>query len=199
MSAGAKQIDRLDHQLRFLAAAQQLNRVLRRSVIGDAPRRENAAEHSWHVALMALVLVEHAADEVDLSRVVAMLLVHDVVEVDAGDTFVYDPAAKQDQEEREVAAADRLFALLPEPTAATLRSLWDEFEASSTAEARFAKALDRFQPVLMNWSGDGSGWRKHAIDALDVLEINRPIAHGAPALWQRVEAMVAEAQSAGSL
>ena len=192
--------DRLDRQLRFLAEAQQLNRVLRRTVVGDdAPRRENTAEHSWHVALMALVLAEHAAEEVDLSRLVAMLLVHDVVEVDAGDTFVYDAAAKQDQEERERAAADRLFALLPEPTAGQLRALWDEFEAGMSPEAGFAKALDRFQPVLMNWSGDGAGWRKHAIDARDVLEVNRPIATGAPTLWRRLEAMVTEARSAGSL
>ena len=192
--------DRLDRQIRFLAEAQQLNRVLRRTVVGDAaPRRENTAEHSWHVALMALVLAEHAAEEVDLSRVVAMLLVHDVVEVDAGDTFVYDAAAKQDQEERERVAADRLFALLPEPAAGQLRALWDEFEAGMSPEASFAKALDRFQPVLMNWSGDGAGWRKHAIDALDVLEVNRPIATGAPTLWRRLEAMVTEARSAGSL
>jgi len=191
--------DRLDAQIRFLSEAQCLTGVLRRSVVGDSPRRENAAEHSWHVALMAVVLAEHAAEEVNLSRVLAMLLVHDVVEVDAGDTFVYDAAAKRGQEERERAAADRLFALLPEPTAGQLRTLWDEFEAGASAEAKFAKALDRFQPVLMNWRGDGAGWRKHAIAAQDVLEVNRPIAAGAPTLWERVEAMVAEAQSAGSL
>ena len=191
--------DRLERQIRFLLEAQRLNQVLRHSVVGDSPRRENAAEHSWQVALMAVVLVEHAGEEVDLSRVVAMLVVHDVVEVDAGDTFVYDTDAKRDQAKRERAAADRLFALLPEPTGGQLRALWDEFEDASTAEARFAKAIDRFQPVLTNWSGDGAGWRKHAIDADDVLRINQPIAVGAPSLWQRVKAMVAEARSSGSL
>ena len=191
--------DRLNSQIRFLMEAQKLNQVLRRSVVGDTPRRENSAEHSWHVALMAMVLAEHAIEPVDVSRVVAMLLVHDIVEVHAGDTFVYDAKAKQDQGERERAAADRLFPLLPAPTADEFRALWDEFEAAATPEARFAVAIDRLQPVLMNWSGDGGGWRKHQIDAGRVLDINRPISAGSAALWRRVEAMVAEAHTSGSL
>jgi putative hydrolase of HD superfamily len=177
----------------------RLKQVLRRSVTGEPSRRENSAEHSWHVALMAVVLAEHAAASIDLLRVVKMLLIHDIVEVDAGDTFIYDSASKLQQHERELLAAERIFPLLPAAAAGELHGLWLEFEAAESAEARFAKALDRLQPILLNWQSGGAGWRKHRITAAQVAEINRPIATGAPGLWHTVTTIIEDALGSGAL
>ena len=129
----------------------------RRTTIVGGGRRENSAEHSWHLALFALVLAEHADEPVDVARVVTMLLLHDLVEVDAGDTFIYDEDGLASKAEREAAAADRLFGLLPDDQGTGLRALWEEFEARQTPDARFAAALDRLQPVLLNDANDGGG------------------------------------------
>src|SRR5215472_12194668 len=141
----------LDSQVGFLLEADRLKTVLRQSLITDRSRRENSAEHSWHLALMALVLAEHAPPGTDLGRVGAMLVLHDLVEIDAGDLFLYaDAAAHARQEVAERAAADRLFAILPTAQAAAMRALWEELEERRTPEARFARALDRLQPMLLN-------------------------------------------------
>ena len=140
-------MDPLDSQLRFVLEADRLKSVLRRSTLNDGSRRENSAEHSWHLALMALVLGEHAPPGSDLSKVSAMVVLHDLVEIDAGDLYVYaDEAAQRRQAVAERAAADRLFGLLPAEQGAALRALWDEFEQRITPEARFARALDRLHP-----------------------------------------------------
>ncbi len=150
----------LDSQLRFLLEADRLKGVLRQSPIIDGSRRENSAEHSWHLALMSLVLGEYAPAGTDLSRVTAMTVVHDLVEIDAGDLFVYAGAeAQARQEEAERAAADRLFGLLPAGQAAEFRALWNEFEERRTPEAKFARALDRLQPMLANYQLGGGTWR----------------------------------------
>ena len=162
---------RLAQQLAFLLEIDQLKHVLRQSPVADGSRAENTAEHSWHLALCALVLAEHANEPVDVAKVVTMLLIHDLVEIDAGDTFIYathgQPArqAADQQAAAEQAAADRIFALLPPEQAATLRALWDEFEAKTTAEARFAKAVDRLQPMLLNRASGGGSWKTHGITA----------------------------------
>jgi putative hydrolase of HD superfamily len=149
----------LDSQLHFLLEADQLKAVLRQSTLIDVSRRENSAEHSWHLALMALVLQGHAPAGTDISRVVAMVLLHDLVEIDAGDLFAYaGPQAQARQEAAEHAAADRIFALLPPPQAAAFRALWDEFEERRTPEAKFARALDRLQPMLANYETGGGTW-----------------------------------------
>jgi len=152
-------MDPLDSQLRFVLEADRLKSVLRRSTLNDGSRRENSAEHSWHLALMALVLGEHAPRGTDLAKVSAMVVLHDLVEIDAGDLYVYaDEAAQRRQAVAERAAADRLFGLLPPEQGAAFRALWDEFEQRITPEARFARALDRLQPLIANYEAGGKTW-----------------------------------------
>ncbi len=166
--------DRLAQQMAFIIEIDQLKTVLRRTLIADGSRLENSAEHSWHLAMAALVLAEHSDEPVDLPRVLKMLLVHDIVEIDAGDTFYYDEAGRQDKDEREQRAADRLFGLLPDDQKAELRAYWDEFEARQTAEARFANALDRLMPLIHNTLNDGHTWRKNRI-SLEQVWVNTDI------------------------
>jgi putative hydrolases of HD superfamily len=190
----------LDRQLRFLREADRLKSVLRQSHIIDGSRRENSAEHSWHLALMGLVLQEYAPAGTDLSRVTGMLLVHDLVEIDAGDLFVYaGPRAQARQEAAERAAADRLFALLPGPQASELRGLWDEFEERRTPEARFARALDRLQPMLANYQLGGGTWQEHAISADQVLDKVALIEDGSPRLGSFARDLVLSAVEQGFL
>jgi putative hydrolase of HD superfamily len=192
--------DSLRRQFTFLAEIDRLKTVLRRTALVDRSRFENSAEHSWHVTLMAIVLAEHAPPGIDLAHVVRMLLVHDVVEVDAGDTFAYDATANAGKAARERAAADRLFALLPPDQGASLRSWWEEFEQGETREARFANALDRFAGLLQNWAGgDGGTWRQHAVTREAVLKRMEPIREGAPGLWPFVTCVVEAAAEAGAL
>ncbi len=184
----------LAQQIRFLVETDQLKRVLRRTSIVGNHRRENSAEHSWQLTLMALVLAEHAAAPgLDQLKVLKMLVVHDLVEIDAGDTFVYDKAGVEDQEEREERAAERIFGLLPAETGAELRALWDEFEARESPEAKFAKAMDRLQPMLLNYVNGGGVWRKHGVRADQVREINCCIEDGAPELWRYAEDLIEDA------
>ena len=190
----------LGQRLRFLLEADKLKQVLRRSVIHGKHRRENSAEHSWHLTLMALVLVDHAAvRDLDLLRVLKMLVVHDLVEIDAGDTFAYDEAAKRHQQEREERAAKRIFALLPAAQSAELRALWDEFEARQSAEAQFALALDRLQPMLLNYFNGGPGWQEHGVTERQVRAINACMEQGSPELWDYAQRMVTDAVERGFL
>jgi putative hydrolase of HD superfamily len=192
--------DRLAAQLAFLLEIDRLKLIERRSYITDASRRENSAEHSWHLAMLALVLSEHARSDVDLARVIAMVLVHDIVEIDAGDVFVYADAAAQDAKiEREVLAAERIFALLPTDQAPVFRDLWEEYEEGTTAEARFAAALDRLQPLLLNIAAGGATWREHDITADRVVERNAVIGDGAPELWARARELIGDAVDRGLL
>lgn len=189
--------DRLEAQLTFLLEADLLKGVERRNLVLQGERRENTAEHSWHLALFALVLAEHSDEPVDVGRAVAMLLLHDLVEIDAGDTFAYDMAAHADKHEREEAAADRLFALLPDGQAASLRALWDEFEAAETPEARFANAVDRLQPLLLNHAARGVSWREHGITAERIREVNGRIALGSAPLWEAAQRRIDDAVERG--
>jgi putative hydrolases of HD superfamily len=188
----------LESQLRFVLEADRLKTVTRQSPIADSSRRENSAEHSWHLALMALVLAEHAPPGTDLCKVSAMLLVHDLVEIDAGDLFLYaDAAAHARQEEAELAAADRIFAILPAPQAAAVRALWEEFEERRTPEARFARALDRLQPMLLNMQTGGGTWAAHGVTLDKVLPNMDLIDEGSPSLGGYARAMVAAAVARG--
>lgn len=191
--------DRLARQIAFAVEIDKLKGILRQNVITDRSRRENSAEHSWHIALMALVLAEHAEPGIDLLRVLKMLLIHDVVEIDAGDTFIYDAAASVGQEAREHAAAERLYGLLPPDVAAELRPLWQEFEAGESADARFARALDRLAPVLLNLHTEGMMWRANDVSGAQVLARNRVIERGAPALWRYIEPRIRDAIAKGWL
>jgi putative hydrolase of HD superfamily len=191
----------LSTALAFLREADKLKSILRQTrVTFDPDRRENDAEHSWHLALMAVVLAEYAPPGVDLLSVLRMVLVHDIVEIDAGDTFLYDDAHAASQAEREAAAADRLFGMLDEPLRSELRGAWEEFEARVTPAARFARALDRLQPMLQNLYTDGASWRAHGITAPQVRAKNGPpIRDGAPVLWSHAEAMLEDAVRRGWL
>ena len=189
----------LSQQITFLIEVGELREVLRQTRVGDAARQENDAEHSWHVALMALVLAQYANQKIDVQRVVRMLLLHDIVEIDAGDTFVYDEVGKQTQQAREQAAADRIFALLPMKQASDFRATWDEFEEGETAESRYARAIDRLQPLLLNYTKQGYSWNLFDVPASRVTEINSVIDAGANELWTYARTVIDEAVNRGFL
>lgn len=184
---------RLKQQMKFIAEIDKLKNVERRNSLIDGSRRENTAEHSWHIAMLAVVLAEYSNEPVDVLHVVKMLLIHDIVEIDAGDTFCYDDVAGMDKEEREQAAADRLFGLLPEEQGREFRALWDEFEARETAEAKFANALDRVQPVLLNASSGGGTWKEYNVSKEQVFQRNLPIQDGSTTLWEVAKKLIEDA------
>lgn len=190
--------ERLRHQLGFLLEVDRLKSVIRANQIGDASRRENTAEHSWHIALFALTLAEYAAQQIDVGRVVQMLLLHDVVEIDAGDTPLHS-AEVEGQAERERVAADRLFGLLPKDQAQRFRSLWDEYEGAETADAQFAKAVDRLQPVLLNHVVGGGSWTDYDVTRQQVHERTNGIAAGSPTLWEAANVVFDDAVAQGWL
>jgi len=181
---------RLRQQLQFILEIDRLKNVLRRSYLIDVDRHENSAEHSWHLALAAMVLAEHAKETIDVGKVIHLVLVHDLVEIDAGDTFIYDDAANVGKAAREQQAANRLFGILPEEQAESLMALWREFEDRQTPEAKFALALDRLMPVLHNVFTQGGSWQEHGIRQEQALTKNRPIDDGSPVLWQVVESLI---------
>jgi putative hydrolase of HD superfamily len=195
--------DDIAERLRFVAELDALRLVERRSYVAQGVRRENSGEHSWHVATMALVLAPLLGDvsgEVSIDRVVRMLLLHDVVEIDAGDVPVYDTARRAAKESEERAAADRLYGLLPEATGAELRALWDEYEQHETPEARAAAALDRLAPLLLNWMSRGTSWRELGVRAAQVRAVNLPVADAvSPRLGTVVRALIDDAVRQGWL
>ncbi len=191
---------RLARQIEFIAECDKLKDVFRQTITTGSRRAENDAEHSWHLCLCVIVLAEHAnTPQLDVLRVLKMLIVHDLVEIDAGDTFAYDVAGMAGQHEREAVAAERIFGLLPEDQAREFRSLWDEFEAKATAESRFATAVDRFQPVLQNCRTQGAAWARHGITHDRVVARNRHIADGCAELWRHAERMLQDSVEAGHL
>lgn len=193
-------MERLEKQLALLIELDQLKSVLRRTRVKSADRRlENSGEHSWHVALMAVLMQEHANTPIDIARVMKMLLIHDVVEIDAGDTFVYDVAASKEQEEKELKAAERLFGMLPSDQGDELFSLWKEFEAAQSDDAKYAKALDRLIPMLLNYHNDGQSWKEHGVTREQALTINKRIEYGSVTLWDKAKELIEEATEKGWL
>lgn len=190
---------RLEAQLRFLVAIDALKHVERRNLTVDGSRRENSAEHSWHLGLFIRVLAEHSLEPVDVDRVVTMVLIHDIVEIDAGDAFVYDVDERAAKVDEERAAADRLFALLPLDQATMLRQIWDEFCAGETPEAELANAVDRLQPLLHNFLTEGRRWRDHGITADRIMAVNSPIADAIPEFGVVLRRIVAHASAEGWL
>jgi len=191
--------DRLNRQLAFAMELDKLKTILRQTLITDGSRQENDAEHSWHVAMLAVLLAEYAPDGADPMRASRMLLFHDVVEIDAGDTFIHDDKGNADKAEREQAAADRLYGMLPAGQGAELRALWQEYEDRATPTARFADALDRLQPIMNNFATEGGTWKPHNVTADKVLKLVERIQAGAPALGTYARGLVEEAVRRGYL
>jgi putative hydrolase of HD superfamily len=194
-------VSRLEQQLEFLRVVDALKRVDRMTRLiqrsGETSRRENSAEHSWHLALMAMMLIEHANEPVDLARVLQMILVHDIVEIDAGDTFVYDAAAMIGKAEREQQAAERIFGMLPDDQKAEFLALWHEFEARETPEAKYASALDRLAGMLPNAANNGGTWNEHQVTVEQVTRRNESIATGSDVLWDHARQWIHAVHAAG--
>ncbi|HHY0395872.1 TPA: HD domain-containing protein [Vibrio parahaemolyticus] len=191
---------RLEKQLALLIELDELKSVLRRTRVKSAEGRlENSGEHSWHVALMAVLMEEHANAPVDICRVMKMLLIHDVVEIDAGDTFVYDTAASKEQAEKEIKAAERLFGMLPTDQGQELLALWQEFEAAQSDDAKYAKALDRLIPMLLNYHNNGQSWKENSVTREQALTINKRIEFGSVTLWDKAKELIEEATEKGWL
>ena len=194
------QEDRFRRQIEFILEADRLKHVLRQTILMDKSRQENSAEHSWHIALTVMVLSEYARDmDIDFFRVMKILLVHDLIEIDAGDTYCYDDQGRKDQAEREKSAADRIFNILPPDQARMFRELWDEFEERKTPESRFANALDRVQPFLHNYFTRGRTWQENDIKSEQVKARMQPVNDGAPVLWSYVSSLIDDAVEKGFL
>ena len=191
--------DRLTEQIDFLLEIDRVKQVVRHNPLADGSRPENDAEHMWHLTVMALVLAEHAGEPVDVVRVVTMLALHDVVEIDTGDVLFYDEEARRAAAPAERAAAERIFGLLPDDQGQALRALWEEFEQRQTADARFAAAIDRLQPLLLNRAAGGGAWTTERLTAAQVRQANIHIATGSPPLWELAREVIAAAEAAGLL
>lgn len=192
--------ERLAQQFAFIREIDRLKTVARRTLLMDASRYENDAEHSWHLAVMAVLLREYGnVPGMDLARVIKMVLIHDIVEIDAGDTYCYDEEGNRDKPAREKRAADRIFGLLPGDQQVEFRALWEEFEARVTPEARFAAALDRVQPLMHNYYTNGVVWKNHGVTSVQVRDRNRHVEEGSRPLWKFAEALIAEAVTRGYL
>lgn len=189
--------NRFEKQLSFLIEIDKMKSVFRRTMLIDLTRRENDAEHSWHFALTALVLCEYAKDDVDITRVIKMALVHDLVEVYAGDTFAYDEAGYADKEERELKAADKIFGMLPDDQRDEFRALWDEFEDFNTKESCYANAIDRLQPFINNYKTDGYTWREGNVNKAQVYKRMDAVRLYAPKLWPFLEYVIDDAIEKG--
>jgi putative hydrolase of HD superfamily len=189
---------RLNRQLAFLCEIDKVKSIFRHTLLMDGSRRENDAEHAWHLAIMALLFSDLSpARRLDLLKVVTMALIHDIVEIDCGDALVYDTALRLRRKKQEQRAAKRIFSLLPRDQARHFLALWKEFEDRATPEARFAAALDRFQPVLHNYKTKGKVWKKAKVGADQVLSVNKHIGEGAPLLWDQVRRMVKDGKKKG--
>jgi putative hydrolase of HD superfamily len=191
--------DRLARQIAFLVEADKLKTVERRTPLTDLSRLENSAEHSWHLGLAAMALSEYAAPGVDMRRVLELLAVHDLVEIDAGDTFAYDPAGRETKASRELAAADRIFSLLPRDQARRLRAAWEEFETFETPESRFANALDRLQALLQNMAAGGGSWSTYGVTRSQVLQRMAPVQAALPGIWPFVIEIVDRFCASGAI
>jgi putative hydrolase of HD superfamily len=187
--------ERLERQIQFVIEADKLKEVVRQTLCTQSRRHENSAEHSWHFALMIVILAEHSNEPIDVLRVLKMVLIHDLVEIDAGDTYAYDVKNMADQHEREARAADRIFNLLPPDQSAEFRAIWDEFETRETPEAKFAAACDRFHPMLLNCLTGGETWKKHGVTHDKVVARNQHAREGSVALWHYAAQMLEAAKS----
>ena len=177
-------MERLQQQRKFILEVDKVTQIIRQTYLADGSRKENDAEHSWHLALMAVLLKEYANEEVDLAKVIPMVLLHDLVEIDAGDTYAYDQAGLATQRARETKAADRIFGMLPEDQGTKFRNLWEEFEAYETAEAKYAHLLDNFQPLLLNDAAGGISWTEHQVKKSQIYKRNEKVEETSATIWK---------------
>ena len=193
------QTNKLEKQIAFIKEIDKVKYILRQSTLFNSDRRENDAEHSWHLAVMAIVLAEYSDKPIDLLKVLKMVLIHDIVEIDAGDTFIYSTTKDHDNREKELAAAKRIFGILPAEQAEELIEIWKEFEAAETDEAKFAKSLDRFEPLLQSVSNKGGTWVEHDVPYHKVYDVNKAIKNGSTTLWNYAENLLNESVEKGFL
>ncbi|MDD2994747.1 MAG: HD domain-containing protein [Bacteroidia bacterium] len=191
--------DQLLKQINFIKEIDKIKYIQRKTKLFHSDRPENDAEHSWHLAMMTIVLAEHSDVPVDVLKVLKMVLIHDIVEIDAGDTFIYDTQKSHSNTENELIAAKRIFGLLPDEQAEELIEIWQEFEAGETPDARFAKAMDRIEPLLQNTSNNGGTWREFDVDYSKVFEKKKVIAQGSTTLWKFAENLLNESVEKGIL
>ena len=191
--------ERFKKQLDFILEIDKEKNILRQTHLSNGGRREDDAEHAWHMAVAAYLLQEYSNERVDIGHVLIMCLIHDIVEIDAGDTYAYDAEAKKSEKAREKAAADRLFGLLPDDQNEKLRSIWEEFEAYETPEAKFAHVMDNFQPMLLNHSNHGGDWKEHGIRRSQTEKRNEKTPEGSAAIWDYMKKILDENVAAGSL
>ena len=177
-------MERLEQQFAFLREIDKEKMIGRQTYLTDAVRKENGAEHAWHMAIMTLLLSEYANEEIDVLRTISMLLIHDIVEIDAGDTYAYDMEAKKTQRQREERAAERIFGMLPSDQREKMRALWEEFEACETREAKFARSMDNIQPMMLNAATDGKAWEEHEVRLSQILKRNQRTKEGSETLWK---------------
>ena len=183
-------MERLEQQLKFIVEIDKVKNIFRQTYLADGRRKENDAEHSWHIALMAYLLQEYAEETVDVPKVMLMVLIHDLVEIDAGDTYAYDSEGAKTKREREVKAAERIFGILPEDQGAYLRELWDEFEEYETADAEYAHLLDNFQPLLLNDASDGKSWKEHTVQKDQIYKRNEKIPETSAEVWKKMQDII---------
>lgn len=183
-------MERLQKQMDFIVEIDKVKEIFRQTYLSDGTRKENDAEHSWHLALMAVLLKEYANEQVDLGKVVPMVLLHDLVEIDAGDTYAYDQAGAATQHEREQKAADRIFGLLPSDQGKWFMDLWEEFEAYQTPDAKFAHVLDNCQPMLLNDAEGGKSWLEHGVHKSQIYKRNRHTAEGSEKIWEYMQTVI---------
>lgn len=192
-------MERLQKQMAFILEMDKMKSVVRQTYLADGSRKENDAEHSWHLALMAFLLAEYANEPVDVLKTMKMAMIHDVIEIDAGDTYAYDLEGNETKRQRELVAAERLFSILPEDQAKEYRALWDEFEALETIEARFANTLDKIQPVLLTNQSDGKSWKEHGVREAQIMGRNLRTHEGSEELWQYIKTMIEENIKKGNI
>lgn len=190
---------RLKKQLDFILEIDRSKEIIRQTYLADGSRKEDDAEHAWHLAIMAVLLSEYANEPVDAAHVMKMVLIHDLVEIDAGDTYAYDTAGNATKRERELKAAERIFSLLPADQAAEYRALWDEFEAAQTPEAKFAGTLDKIQPVLLTDRADGKSWREHGVREEMIRGRNLRTHEGSEVLWEYTEGLITKNVKKGNI
>lgn len=188
-----------EKQIAFIMELDRIKQITRQTYLSDGSRKENDAEHSWHLALMAFVLSDYANEKVDVLKTMKMVLLHDVIEIDAGDTYAYDTAGNKTKRARELKAADRIFGMLPREQQKEYRGLWDEFEAMGSPEAKFANMLDKVQPLLLNAASDGRSWQEHGVRRTQVMERNARTHEGSEQLWAYAKRLIDEQVEKGHL